>query len=174
MKKHVLVFGLIPGIIWIGIMIIMVNVMYSNPDIKTYDVLGIALMLVVFSLIFFGIRDYRNKKLDGYISVGHALKAGTLMSLTATAAYVGIWMFYYYLFVPDFLDIYEDFVLRKTAPEDIAAQTEYLEKIRTLAGTPPGLALMTALEVLPMGLIVTLISAFVLKKKKNETHDETH
>lgn len=171
MKKHVLIFGMIPGVVWIALMILVANTMYTNPDLETNDFLGFALMLVVFSLIFFGIRDYRNKKLDGFISFGKALKAGFLMSLVATVVYVGIWLFYYYLFIPDFLDVYTDFVLNSTPASELDATREYLDNISKWYENPFGVALITSLEVLPIGLIVTLISSLILKRKNIQTHE---
>jgi hypothetical protein len=169
--KQILIFGLIPGVIWIVVMILVANAMYTNPDLETNDYLGFALMLVVFSLIFFGIRDYRNKKLGGFISFWKAVKTGVLMALVATAAYVGIWLFYYYLFAPDFLDVFSEFVLNATPPSELDATTKYLDNIRKWYNNPFGVALITALEVLPIGLIVTLISAVILKKKKSQTDE---
>lgn len=171
MKKHVLIFGMIPGLIWIVIMILMIHQMSTNPDLETNDLLGFALMVVVFSLIFFGIRDYRNKKLDGFITFGKALKTGTLMALVATAVYVGVWLFYYYLFVPDFLDIYAEFVLKNTPSSELADTTEYLDNIRNWYKSPLGVALITAIEVLPIGLIVALVSSLILKKKPGDNGD---
>jgi len=169
--KQILIFGLLPGVIWIVVMILVANAMYTNPDLETNDYLGFALMLVVFSLIFFGIRDYRNKKLDGYISFWKAVKTGVLMALVATAAYVGIWLFYYYLFAPDFLDVFSEFLLNATPPSELDSTTKYLDNIRNWYSNPFGVALITALEVLPIGLIVTLISAFILKKNKPQTDE---
>ncbi len=53
MKKTVLIFSLIIGTILCVNMIVMVNMMYSNPDFKGNDLVGYAAMIVLFSLIFF-------------------------------------------------------------------------------------------------------------------------
>src|SRR5690606_19661540 len=81
MKKIVLIFGLIIGIILCANMILMVNMMYTNPDFKGNDIVGYAAMVVLFSLIFFGVRNYRNKHLGGFISIGKAFKVGVLIAL---------------------------------------------------------------------------------------------
>ncbi len=172
MKKHVLIFGMTPGVIWIAIMIFVIHLMSTNPELETNDFLGFTLMIVVFSLIFFGVRDYRNRKLDGFITFGNAFKAGALMALVATVVYVGIWLFYYYLFVPDFLDTYAEFVLRNTQSSELASAKEYLDNIRNWYKSPIGVALITAIEVLPIGLIVALVSSLILKKKNNNENNE--
>ena len=57
-------------------MIVMVNLMYTDPDFMSNDIVGYAAMVVMFSLIFFGVRNYRNKQLEGYITFGKAFKWG--------------------------------------------------------------------------------------------------
>lgn len=169
MKKHVLIFGLLPGVIWIAVMIVMVNLMYTSSGFESNDLLGYAAMVVVFSLIFFGVRDYRNKKLDGFISFGKALKTGVLMALVASTIYVIVWLFYYYLFVPDFIDIYTQHVLNETSSTELAAKTEEMESFSEMYENPLFVILITYAEVLPIGLVVALVSALILKKKdKNE------
>ena len=169
MKKTVWVFGLIIGAILCGNMFVMVNMLYNNPDMKTNDVLGYAAMVIMFSLIFFGGRNYRNKYLGGFISFGRALKTGVLIALVGCALYVVVWLFYYYLFVPDFLDKYTAHVLRHCTPGDLAEKTKEMENFRKMYQNPAFVALTTFAEVFPIGLIVALISAFLLKRKRKDT-----
>lgn len=169
MKKHVLIFGLIPGAILCINMIIMVNLMYTNPDFKGNDILGYAAMVVVFSLIFFGVRDYRNKKLDGFISFGKAFKTGALIALVASTMYVVVWLFYYYLFVPDFLDVYIQYVLKETPASDMAARAAEMESFKEMYKNPLFVIFITYTEVLPIGLVVALVSSLILKKNDGET-----
>jgi amino acid transporter len=170
MKKNVLLFGLVLGIILCVNMIIMVNMMYSNPEFKSNDLLGYAVMVVIFSLIFFGIRNYRNKELGGIISFGKAFKTGLLIALVASTLYVVVWLFYYYLFVPDFIDKYTAHVLRQcTSETELASKTEEMENFKEMYKNPLFIILITYAEVLPVGLIVALVSSFILKKKNERT-----
>jgi hypothetical protein len=165
MKKIVLIFGLIIGIILCINMIFMVNLMYTNPDFKGNDVLGYAAMVFLFSLIFFGVRNYRNKQLDGFISFGKAFRTGFLIALVASTMYVVVWLFYYYLFVPDFFDIYMSYVLKETPAVELTAKTAEMESFKEMYKNPLFVILLTYAEVLPVGLIVALVSALILKKK---------
>lgn len=101
MKKIVLTFGLIIGTILCANMIVMVNMMYGDTVFKGNDIVGYTALIVLFSLIFFGVRNYRNRQLNGAISFGRAFKIGALIAFVASTMYVVIWLFYYYLFVPD-------------------------------------------------------------------------
>ena len=83
MKTIVWIFGLVIGIILCINGYVMVKMLYTNPDMKANDVVGYAAMVVMFSLIFFGVRNYRNKQLDGFISFGRAFKTA-LQRTTST------------------------------------------------------------------------------------------
>ncbi|HYE55437.1 MAG TPA: DUF4199 domain-containing protein, partial [Chitinophagaceae bacterium] len=157
MKRNVLIFGLILGTILCINMFVMVNLLYNNPNLKTNDALGYAAMVVVFSLIFFGVRNYRNKQLGGYISFGKALKAGALIAVLAATMYVVVWLFYYYLFVPDFIDKYTAHVLRNCTVADLPAKTREMETFKDMYENPVFVILITYSEVLPIGLVVALI-----------------
>lgn len=168
MTRNVLIFGLILGTILCANMFYMVDRCYNSPDFKSNDILGYAAMVVVFSLTFFGTLNYRNKELNGLISFGKAFKTGALIALAGATMYVVVWLFYYYLFVPDFLDKYISHVLREAAqdsPEELAAKTKEMANFKEMYKNPLFVVLITYFEVLPVGLIVALISAFILKKK---------
>jgi hypothetical protein len=67
MKRIILIYGLIIGTVFCANIGFMVYWMYYNSEIKGNDVLGYAVMVLVFSLIFFGIRNYRNRYMGGFI-----------------------------------------------------------------------------------------------------------
>jgi Protein of unknown function (DUF4199) len=172
MKRNVLIFGLILGTILTGHMIYMVNVVCNNPDFASNDVIGYAAMVIVFSLTFFGIRNYRNKQLDGVISLGKAFKTGALIALIGSTMYIVVWLFYYYLFVPDFLDKYSLHVLSMatrngaTAAE-LTAKTNEMLQFKEMYKSPLFVILISYAEVLPIGLVVAFVSSLILKKKPN-------
>lgn len=148
----------------------MVNMCYTNTDFENNDILGYAAMVVVFSLTFFGIRNYRNKELNGTISFGKAFKTGALIAFMGSTMYVVIWLFYYYLFVPDFLDYYIPHVLKEAVrggatPAELAATTQEMENFREMYKSPFFVVLISYAEVFPVGLIVALVSSVFLRKK---------
>lgn len=167
MKKVVLIFGLIIGTILCVNMVVMVNMMYSHTDFKGNDIVGYAAMVVLFSLIFFGVRNYRNKQLDGFISFGKAFKTGALIAFVGSTMYVVVWLFYYYLFVPDFIDVYSSYVLNNCTQADLPVKTAEMANFKEMYKNPLFVILITYSEVLPIGLVVALVSALILKKKQN-------
>lgn len=167
MKKIVWVYGLIIGIIFISGSLYMTYLLfYNNPDIKSNDFLGYAVMIIIYSLVFFGIRNYRNRYLNGFITFKKAFKTGVLITVTASTVYVGVWLFWYYTFLPDFMDKYTAYVLRHAAPSEVEAKTQMMLDFKTLYENPVFVTLLTYAEILPVGLVVSLISSFILKKKE--------
>lgn len=173
MKRTILIYGLILGAILSINMFFVVQLFYHSPDFKSNDFVGYSAQVLVFSLVFFGIRNYRNKQLGGVISFGKALKTGVIITLIASTLYVIVWLFYYYLFVPDFIDKFIPHVLKETArkgatPEQLAETTKQMEQYREMYKSPFFVILLTYAEVVPVGLIVALISSFILKRKQKK------
>jgi hypothetical protein len=166
MKKNILIFGVVLGILLCVNMVYTVNLVYTNPNFEGNDVLGYTLMVVVFSLTFFGIRSYRDKELDGVISFGKAFLTGALIALMGATLYVAVWLFYYYLFVPDFIDKYIPHALKNVAPADLPAKMKEMDNFREMYKNPLFVVLITYSEVLPVGLVVAFISALILKRKQ--------
>lgn len=166
MKKVVLIFGLVIGTILSANTVLMMNRMCSNPDFKGNDIVGYAAMVVMFSLIFFGVRNYRNKHLDGFISFGKAFKTGFLIALVGSTMYVVVGLSYYYLFVPEFLDVYISYVLKNTPTSDLPAKTVEMANFKEMYKNPLFAILISYMEVFPIGLVVALVSALILKRKQ--------
>lgn len=170
MKRNILIFGGILGAILVANMIYMVNLCYTNPTFESNDVLGYAAMVVIFSLVFFGIRNYRNHELGGTITFGRAFKTGVFIALVGSTMYVVVWLFYYYLFVPDYLDKYIPHVLLQAerngaTSQEIAETSKKMEDFREMYKSTFFVIVSTFLEVFPIGVVVALVSALILKKK---------
>lgn len=172
MKKIMLTFGLIIGALLCANLFFMTYVIYSMPELEPQDALGFLFYFLVFALVFFGIRNYRNKELAGAITFGKAFKVGALISLMGSSIYVVVWLVFYYLFVPDFFEAFSDYFLRHCAQDELESKKAQLDFMRIFYQNPFGVVFMTYLEVLPYGLIVSLVSALALRKNATpSTHD---
>jgi hypothetical protein len=175
MTKNILVYGLIAGLVVSVLMLFSVNYIShceGNVDYGTSMLIGYASMLVAFSLVFVGIRNYRDKYNGGVISFGRAFKIGILMVLIASTIYVVAWLIDYFFFIPDFMDKYAASELDKLKASGatqavIDKQSKEMASMTTMLKNPFFNAMMTYVEILPVGLIVTLISSFLLKRKHN-------
>lgn len=172
MKRKALNFGLIIGGALTAWMIYMTVRCYTNPEFETNDTVGYAAMLVVFSLIFVGIKNYRDNENGGTIRFGQAFKLGFYISLVASSLYVFVWVIEYHFFMPDFLDSYTTHVLYQasldgaTQPE-LDAKAAEMDTYKELYKNPLFVILISYAEILPIGVVVSLISALILKKNSS-------
>lgn len=170
-RKIVLTFGLIAGAILATMIALMVPLSKNNTtDFAQGEVIGYTTMVLAFLMVVLGIRSYRENVGAGVISFGRAFKVGILITLVASAAYVIAWEVVYFNFMPDFLDKYDVHNLEKLRSSGateaaIAAKSQEMAEFKKLYANPLFNAAMTLLEVFPVGLVVTLISAAVLRRK---------
>src|SRR5688572_28639170 len=116
MRKNIIIYGLISGAIVSIIMIFTTNYISHCEGSVDYGIsmlIGYASMLLSFSLVFVGIRNYRNKYNGGVISFGKAFKIGILIVLIASTIYVIAWLIAYFFFIPDFMEKYSAYELAK-------------------------------------------------------------
>lgn len=171
MKKTILINGLIAGFIVTAMMVISSALCYNDPNFKGSMVLGYLGMLLAFSFVFVGIKSYRDKHNSGVITFGKAFKIGLLITLIASTAYVAVWLVEYYFFIPDFMEKYTAHILKQATESgatvaEIQAQTNEMEMYKEWYKNPILVVILTYAEVLPIGLIVTLISALILKRNQ--------
>lgn len=169
MKKTILTNGLIAGFIVTAMMVVSTILCYDDPNFQGSMVLGYLGMLLAFSFVFVGIKNYRDKFNSGLISFGKAFKIGLLITLIASTFYVAVWLVEYYFFIPDFMEKYTAHVLKQVAESgasaaEIKAQTATMENYKEWYKNPLLIILMTYAEVLPIGLVITLIAALILKR----------
>ena len=173
MKKNIIVYGLIAGVVVSTLMLFSVNSMSHREGNFDYDkglLIGYASMLIAFSLVFVGIRNYRDKYNGGVISFGKAFKIGIMIVLIASTIYVVAWLIDYFFFMPDFMEKYSANMIDKlkasgASQVEIDKQTKEMASFARMYKNPFFNAMMTYVEILPVGLIVALISSLILKRK---------
>ena len=168
MKKTVLTFGLIAGLI---ISVLMnASLLLANKIGSHSMALGYTIMVASFLLIYFGIRSYRDNNLAGQISFGRAFTCGILITLITTVFYVVSWEIIFFNFIPHFMDGYFAAQIHKVQsagldPATTAAKIAAIQHSQQLYQNPFVNAAYTFIEPLPVGLIITLISAAILRRK---------
>jgi hypothetical protein len=172
MKKNVIVFGLISGFIVSAWMVGGVAWCYSSGNFEGNMLLGYASMILAFSLVFVGVKNYRDKYNSGIISFGKAFRVGLYITLVASTMYVLVWLVDYYVFIPDFMDKYSAHVISRALnsgarADEIAAKTKEINSMKEMYSTPLMVVLLTYMEIFPVGLIISVITALILKRKTN-------
>lgn len=175
MKRIVIVFGLIAGLITAG-WLVLAFATGLNTDFDSGMFLGYASMILAFSLIFAGIKTYRDKYNGGTISFGKGFRIGILITLIASTMYVSTWLIMYHNFIPDFTEKYTQHMLERMAKENTPAQEIALKKaemarFNEMYKNPLFNALVTYMEILPVGALISLIAAWILKRKKGQVQD---
>ena len=170
MRKNILIFGSLAGLIITSNMVYWSTVCTNNPEFESNDTLGYAGMIIAFSFIFFGIKNFRDRQNDGVISFGQAFKMGFFMALVASTMYVGVWLIHYHFFVPDFIDSYEQHVLYEAKLKgltdgELEQKAQEMAKLKEWYKNPLFVILLSYGEVLPVATLIALISALILKRK---------
>jgi uncharacterized protein DUF4199 len=170
MKRIVLVFGLISGALMALFMFgTMPFIDKIGFDRGVY--VGYTSMVLAFILVFFGIRSYRENVGGGAITFGRAFIVGILIAGISSICYVIAWEILYHTLMPDFMDKYSAHVIEQARAaganaQAIQAKQQELQQVRQLYSNPFANVAMTLLEPLPVGLVITVISAAILRKKK--------
>jgi hypothetical protein len=173
MKRTVITYGLIAGAAVSAFMSITMAIYAKDDTVHTGAssmVVGYLGMLIAFTFIFVAIKSYRDKQNNGIISFGKALGIGLLISLIASTIYVITWAIVYKNIIPDYMDKYCAAMIEqaKASLSGTALQNKIAEinKGKEMYATPAGFILFTYAEILPVGILVSLIAALVLKRKK--------
>lgn len=170
MRRIVLTFGLIAG----ALLSLMMLVSASFMDQIGFDraaVIGYTTMVLAFLCVFFGIRSYRDNVAGGAVGFGRAFAVGLLIMLVASACYVATWQFVYHRVAPDFVEKYAAHVLERArasgaTPAELDAEAREMARFQALYRNPLVNVAYTFLEPLPVGLVMTLVSAGILRRPR--------
>ncbi|HEX5702508.1 MAG TPA: DUF4199 domain-containing protein [Pyrinomonadaceae bacterium] len=176
MKKIVLIFGLISG----ALMAIFMFATIPFIDKIGFDkglIVGYTSIVLAFILVFFGIRSYRENVNGGAVTFGRAFVIGILITLISSICYVIAWQILFHNFMPDFFDKYAAHVIEKArasgaTPEAIQTQTQEMDQMKQLVKNPFFHNLFVFLEPFPVGLVITVISALILRKKSGRAKED--
>ena len=169
MKKPVLTFGILSGLVSTALMFatlpFLEKIGFEKGLIVGYT--GIVLSLL---FVYFGVRSYRDNQQAGTITFGRAFGVGLLITLISCVFYVVSWQVLSRNFMPDFADQYGARVIADAraagADEATLAKTAAeMAEMKKMMNDPIVGSAMVFIEPFPVGLLVTLISAAVLKKK---------
>ncbi len=169
MKKTVLTFGLISGVLT-SLMMAATVPLENKIGFDRAEVLGYTIIVLCFLLVFFGIRSYRDNTGDGRITFAKAFAVGISITLVTCLFYVATWEILYFNFLHNFMDEYAAHVVAKLRASGasaavVQAKLQQLQTYKQLYENPLFNSAMTFLEPFPVGLVITLISSAVLRRK---------
>ena len=168
MKKTVLTYGLISAVIAAVLLLAHVPFMHDLEGTKGL-VVGYTGIVLSSLLIFFGVRSYRENVGGGKISFGRGLAVGILIAVISAAGYVATWEVVYYSnpgIADKIFDKQVEDLKAQGAPQDeIDKAAVQVESFKKMYANPLVNIGFTFIEPFPVGLLMTLISAFLLRRR---------
>lgn len=169
MKRIALVYGSVAGIISIlGPISVLAQSGVDASDFPEW--LGYLVMIVAFSMIFVGIKRYRDQNLGGVIKFGAAFLLGLGIALVSSLVYVLVWEVYLaatdYVFMENYIaGIIKTKEAAGLTDAALEAEIAILEGLREQYANPVFRLPMTFIEIFPAGLAIALVSAAILRNQ---------
>lgn len=170
MLRTVLAYGVIAGLIVIVPMGVMLS-LGDFGDTSHSQLTGYTIMLLAFSLIFFGVKRHRDRALGGVIHFLPALLAGLGISAVAGVIYVVGWEITLAATDYRFMDEYAAAMLAQARDKgasaaELARITADMASMKTLYANPLFRLPMTFVEIFPVGVLVSIITAALLRNSR--------
>lgn len=170
MKRIILTYGAINAAI-MACMFTITTIFREQIGFENAMIVGYVNIILGSSMIYFAIASYK-KNNGGEITFGKAFKIGTLLALIAGAVYALIWVILINTVMVNFCDEYHKFMLdslqkQGASAAKIADMEKEMEMVKSIMNNPPLLFLEAMLvECFPVGLLISLVSAAILRTKK--------
>jgi hypothetical protein len=172
MKKTVWTFGLISGAL-LAVMMLITIPFVDTIGSDRGEILGYTTMVLSFLLVYFGIRSYRDNVGGGSVSFGRAFAIGALITVIASLCYVATWELLYFKLQPSYAVKMTAASVEKAkqgggSPEEIQRRVADTQRFMEMYQNPLINSAMTFIEPLPVGLLIALVSAGVLRRKRGD------
>ena len=167
--RYIALYGGLSGAVVIATL--MVGLTFGTDSIFASATFGYLVMLVAMTFIFVGIKRYRDVELGGVIRFGRALALGLGIAAMAGLVYVIVWEIYLattnYAFIDDYIaSVLQSHEAAGTTGAALDAKRAELDSLREQYGQPWIRLPMTFLEIFPVGLLVALVSAGLLRNPR--------
>lgn len=170
MSRTILIFGAIAGLI-VAVPMCLLVANAEPGSAATSHFTGYLVMVLALSLIFFGVKRLRDRELGGAIRFVPALLAGLGISAVAGVIYVIGWEIT--LAVTDFafIDSYSTAAVdaaraKGASAADIEALIVQMGEFRQQYANPFFRMPITFIEIFPVGVLISLISAALLRNPR--------
>ena len=177
MRKVTLTYGLVAGAI-VSVLMLLSMVLLENGAIN-FDsslLIGYANMIIAFSMIFFGIKSYRDNYQNGALKFVKGLQVGLLITLIASLMYAATWETYYQTnqeIQATHMNKYIEHSLNTmraagASPAEIDKKAKEMAGMAEMYKNPLVRFGFTVLEILPVGIVINLVCAAGLRRKERK------
>lgn len=133
------------------------------------EILGYAGIILSLLFVYFGMRQYRDRVNGGILSFGQGLKVGILITLLPSVMFALIDQVYSNLIDKDFYKnyyaAYEQRLKLQVPPDKYEAALRQLQSEKAMFSNPLIQFGVMFLTVFLIGIIITVISALILRRK---------
>jgi hypothetical protein len=172
MKATILRYGFYAAISLIIFSFLTWLILGSDYNYELQEVFGYAGMIVALSFVYFGIRHYRNNVNNGHLSFRQGMNLGLMISLIPAIAFGLFDILYVTVLNPGFLDRYylhiQEEMKRSLSAVEYQAKVREMESEKAMFENPAIQFLVMTLTVFLIGIIVTVISTLILRRKKSQ------
>lgn len=171
MLRTILKYGLIAGLIVAGFEIATFTAFSGMPPLKYGMLIGYTTMLIALSAVFVGIKHHRDVDRGGVIGFWPAFGIGLGVSFVAGIFYVVGWEAVQAMTQMDFASSYAQAILASEAAKGASAEalaklSADMEAFKVQYADPLFRLPMTFAEIFPVGVLVSLVSAGLLRNSR--------
>jgi len=171
MRKLIFTYGAVSGVIIIGSTILGINAASGSDETEFTAWMGYLIMVVALSIVFVGVKRYRDTELGGVIKFGTAFLLGLGITVVASVIYVLAWEVNLAMTDYSFIDEYTASIIQARSAAGLAGVElekliQEMNTLKTQYANPFFRLPMTFVEIFPVGLIVSLLSAALLKNSR--------
>ena len=171
MLRTILKYGVIAGLVVGGFELATFLAFSGMPPLKYGMVLGYTTMLIALSAVFVGIKQHRDADRGGVIGFWPALAVGVGISFIAGLFYVAAWEAVQAMTHMDFASSYAQAIIanekaKGASAEALAKLTADMDAFKVQYADPMFRLPMTFVEIFPVGVLVSLVSAGLLRNSR--------
>jgi hypothetical protein len=172
MKKDVWKYGLLSGLV-MAILVAITLPFEHHTSARWAMAFGYTIMVLSFLIVFVGVKHYRDTECGGSINFGRALAVGMAMMLISCVCYVGMWEVLMATVEKNFAHEYAAGMVERAQNSGLQgaaleAKIAEARNFEVMYANPLYRMAMTLLEPLPVGLVMALVTAGVLRRKPEE------
>ncbi len=170
MLRNILIFGVIAGLI-VSVNFLVVLVAIPGLLHQHSVFYGYLIMVLALSFVFPAIKRYRDRDLGGVIKFLPALGLGLGVSVVAGVIYMVGWEIClaatHYAFIDSYpADIIADARAKGASPAHLAALVDQMQAFKVQYANPLYRLPETFGEIFPVGVVISLISAVLLRNSR--------
>ena len=171
MLRYILIYGVIAGLV-VGVPLSVMTLSMSGHAMMQYGMLiGYLTMLIALSAVFIAIKRHRDVDLGGVIRFWPALALGLGVSVVAGVIYVIAWEVSCAIAHADFAGAYARATIAQQQAKGVSGAAlervrAEMEQFKVQYANPLYRWPMTFAEVFPVGVIVSLVSAALLRNSR--------